>query len=72
MENVLKFGSLVGYQKGLDKHGRIRVFCVCLSDKHFMNSSPQMTKIILIQIRNGKVFEILEHLLYGNSYLMRR
>ena len=49
--NVLKFEKLVSYNKILDKHGRpksdcffrsslIRVFPVCLTEKHFVNFSP--------------------------------
>ena len=50
--NVLKFRTLVACQKGIDKQCRprsdcfwrsslIRVFSVCYSDKHFVNSSPE-------------------------------
>ena len=47
---VLKFRTLVACQKGLDKQLRLRsdcfwsltrVFPVCYSDKHFVNSSPK-------------------------------
>ena len=69
--NYLNFWTLVICQKVLDKQCRprsdcfwwsslIRVFPVCYSDKHFMNSSPE--KKHLLEYRKRNVFEILEHL----------
>ena len=67
MVNVLKLRTVVACHKSLDKQGRprsdcfcslIRVFPVCFSDKHFVSSSPDNDN------RNGKVFEISEHLKY--------
>ena len=53
MVNVLKFLTLVAFQKGLGKQGRprsglglrgslSRVFPVCYSDTYFVNSSPDL------------------------------
>ena len=39
----------------------VRAFPVGYSDKHFVNSSPDITTI-LFENRKRKVFEILEHL----------
>ena len=47
---VLKFRTLVACQKGLDKQRRprseIRVFTVCYSKMHFVNSSPDIQYFI--------------------------
>ena len=58
MVNVLKFLTLVACLKDLDKQSRqngffrsslIRVFPVCYSDKHLVNSSPDNQQFILKQ-----------------------
>ena len=71
--NVLKFWTLIACQKGLDKQCRprsdcfwrsslIRIFAVCYSNQHFVNSSPKTN--ILFESRKRKVFKNLEHLPY--------
>ena len=55
--DVLKLGTLVACKKSLNKQGRpnfeeavlIRVFPVCYSDKHFVNSSHENQHYILDQ-----------------------
>ena len=71
--NVLKFQTLVGYEKAEDKLPRLRSYCffrsslirdcpVCYSDIHFVNYSSDQPAFYL-RTEREKVFEILEHLL---------
>ena len=71
--NVLKFRTLVAFQKGLDEQRRprsdcfrrsslIRVNPVCYSNKHFVNSRPENQHFIWD--RKKKVLKILKHLPY--------
>ena len=46
-----------------------KVFSVCYSDKHFVNSSPLTN--FLFENRKRKVFKIIGHLQYLYSYFNR-
>ena len=68
MVNVIKFWTLIASDKCLDNQCRprsdcffrsslIKVFPLCYSDKHFVNSSPNNQQF---EIRKRKVFKIYE------------
>ena len=75
MVNVLKFWTLVACQKSLDNQGRprsdcfwrsslIRVFPVCYSGRHFVNSSPENQHFMCQQkensVQNFRTFTVLD------------